>query len=592
MDMDISFGVLRDCFFFSGLDESELSQIFSKLQRVDLAENEYLFKERDPGDALYILIQGKLTALTTYKLTEKVIGFVRPGEVVGELNIFSNAPRSASIKAVYSSIVLRLSREDFQSICYKNPKILWQVSHLIARRSQSNMEILREGKTSKSQLIAIVSVGQKIDIQKLLSVLKINNNKVWGIDFFDFRDVKKVSDSVESGRTLICCVDSSELNEKKDSLQLFDKVVIAVNAECNDCHSIKNVWAECIQKNIEHLDKELMLLHDEDKTSYPNTQQYFNLASFLKCYHITLQSSKMVQRVLRLLSGNAIGLVVGGGGARGWAAVGVIKALMENDIPIDYVGGSSIGSGVTGVYSLIQSYRKVLEYSQSSACLFSNPFKISNLTWPLVSIFTGKLMTRWIQKNCGEVMICDLSLPFFAVSTNLSTLSEYVWDKEYLWQAVRASASAPMLAPPFTYKNQLHVDGGVLNNFPIDVMRNKLENRGIIIGVDITRSCSDFVKYNFPPVLSLWEVLRMKIRGEPYVSIMEVMDRTMMAVSMEKTIVNSKKCDVLIRPKLDDIGLLNFAKKEEVIERGYREAREQLSKYDWLKNPSCPCDEK
>ena len=573
--MDISVEALRDCFFFSGLNDNDLLQVFGKLQRVDLSENEYLFKERDQGDSLYVLIKGKLAAATQHKSVEKVIGFIRPGEVVGELNIFSNAPRSASVKAIHPSIVLRLSHEDFQSLCYKNPKILWEVSQLIARRSQSNMEILREGKTSQSQLIAIVSVGQQMDIQKLMSDLAGNSNETMNISFIDYSSLKADRHLIHSGRTIIYGMDYAELHKNSEVLQLSDKVVFAINAEHDNYDSLKKIWDECVERPTAHMERELMLLQTADKPFYLNTQKYFGLANFSKWYHVAVQSPKTVQRFLRLLSGNAIGVVIGGGGARGWAAAGAIKALLDHNIAIDYIGGSSIGAVVGCMYALSENYEQFMGLGKT----MGNPVKLHELTWPLVSIFSGAAPTEWTQGICGDVMISDFSVPYFAMSTNLSTMSEHIWDRGFLWQALRATGSAPMLVPPLTYNNQLHVDGGVLNNFPVDVMHAKLENRGFVIGIDITRSSLDVKAYDFPPTIKFWKALQMKIKGDAYIDIVETMDRTMMATSMEKTVRSGKRCDLLIRPKLDEFGLLDFAKKDEILERGYKEADEQLSKF-------------
>src|SRR5436309_2049949 len=123
--MDSSVNILRECSFFSSLNDEELRLLFAQCEKIELKEGAFLFHENEVGDALYILLTGKLVAITQQKEKENVIGFIRPGEIVGELSIFSKQPRSASIKALFDSSLIRLKREAFQSLCQKCPQILW-----------------------------------------------------------------------------------------------------------------------------------------------------------------------------------------------------------------------------------------------------------------------------------------------------------------------------------------------------------------------------------------------------------------------------------------------------------------------------------
>lgn len=579
--MEFSAEVLRDLPLFASLNKEDTFQILEKFEKIDLAEEAFLFLENEPGDSLYILIKGKLRVTTNHKTVEKLIGFIRPGELVGELTIFSNEPRSASVRALYPSTVLRLKREDLQSICYKHPSILWKITKSISVRSKSNISMIR----NKNQIVSVVCFEEDVEIGDLLKCFRDCNEIKFRIDFVDYNLIKSeknvfspIRKIVETGNTCICVISHRDLSSAREILNLSDKVIVLINSSCKDLNFLK----ENINL-INHLEKELILLHDSYKTWYPDTQRYLSLSNFSKNYHITFALPKTIRRLLRILSGHAIGLVLSGGGAKGWATIGAMRAFYEHNVEIDYIGGTSIGSAVGACYVLSENFEQfMLIFNKVFETFGSNPFAMKNLTLPLVSIFSGKNETDKIKEVCGRTLIHDLTLPFFAISANLSSYCEHIWDKGYLWQACRASLAIPPMLPPVIYNNQVHVDGGILNNFPTDVMSVKLEHQGYIFGVDIASSEMDQQKYNFPPAITFWEAVKIKLKigfkKVVYIGILEIMERIFMTASIEKLVENSKLCDLVIKPNLDGYKFSDFSKTKEMMEIGYQEATKQLSK--------------
>lgn len=580
--MEFSVENLKASPFFSNFDESDLLQIYSKLERQDLAEGEYLFKEGAPGDCLYILFKGKFIITVTAKMVEKTIGYVKRGEVVGELSIFSNAPRSASVKAAYSSIVMRLHREDFKAICFKNPKILWQVATVVATRSQSNIQLIRSDKKIQKQMIVILSMCQPNCSRQLVEEIRSQNLEKLNLQLIDYSASKQGANSLESENSTLYFIQQQDLVKNVEILHLADKVLIVIDEE-QDFDSLKRSYEE-LGKIIGPIEKELVLLHNSYKIWYPNTEKYLKLSQFSRSHHIAFKTPVTIQRFLRFQSGNSIGLVLSGGGAKGWATVGVIKALYEHNIKADYVGGTSIGAIISAIYALTDNYDQF--YQMFDSKLFSpKPFGFKKITWPIVSIFNGENETLGVKDICGDAKIEDLSLPFFSISSNVSTYGQTVWDKGYLWQACRASMSIPAILPPVTYLNQIHLDGGIINNFPVDVMSAKLDKHGYIIGVDISASSIDLEKYDFPAHIGFWEGLKMKMSGgkTKIINIAEIVNRLTMAGSIERTMQNDKLCDFLIKPNLDKFSFSDFGKKHEMIEVGYNEAIRELQKCDLLK---------
>ncbi|CAH8449525.1 unnamed protein product [Schistosoma rodhaini] len=178
-------------------------------------------------------------------------------------------------------------------------------------------------------------------------------------------------------------------------------------------------------------------------------------------------------RLARYLVGEAVGLVLGGGGARGCSHVGLIRAFQEAGIPIDLVGGTSIGSFMGALWA---DETRVAQFTQRARD-FTNCFnsiwkKIKDFTYPAVSIFSGKELNRQLQSIFHDRQIEDFWLPFFCVTTDITNCKMRIHTQGSSWRYVRASMSLSGYLPPLCdpYDGSLLLDGGYTNNLPADVM--------------------------------------------------------------------------------------------------------------------------
>ncbi|KAG8994279.1 phosphatidylcholine and lysophosphatidylcholine phospholipase [Tulasnella sp. JGI-2019a] len=174
------------------------------------------------------------------------------------------------------------------------------------------------------------------------------------------------------------------------------------------------------------------------------------------------------RRLARRLCGKSIGLVLGGGGARGIAHLGILKAFEERSIPVDHIGGTSIGAFVGGLYAkegnLIATSARVKAFSGR----MSNIWRIlSDVTWPVVAYTTGHEFNRGIFKGLGALHIEDMWLPYFCNTTNILTSRMDVHETGYAWRYVRASMTLVGLLPPLSDNGNMLVDGGYLDNLPV-----------------------------------------------------------------------------------------------------------------------------
>ncbi|KDN50368.1 hypothetical protein K437DRAFT_273102 [Tilletiaria anomala UBC 951] len=288
-------------------------------------------------------------------------------------------------------------------------------------------------------------------------------------------------------------------------------------------------------------------------------------------------------RLARRLCGKSIGLILGGGGARGCAHLGVLRALEERNIPIDIIGGTSIGSFVGGLYAreagLVPSLGRVKKFSGRMASLWR--FAI-DLTYPYVSYTTGHEFNRGIFKAFADTHIEDMWLPFFCNTTNITWSKMEIHTTGYAWRYIRGSMTLAGLIPPLIDSGDMLVDGGYMDNLPVSVMFSM--GAASVFAVDVG-SVDDTSPRNYGDALSGWWVVLN--RWNPWSdaikipSIPEIQGR-LTYVSSVKTLEEAKAMPgcFYLRMPVEKFGTLEFGKFNEIMAIGYDTARQKLAEWD------------
>lgn len=296
-----------------------------------------------------------------------------------------------------------------------------------------------------------------------------------------------------------------------------------------------------------------------------------------------------------------IGLALGSGSARGWAHIGVIRALADAGIKIDCVAGASIGSlagaaFVLGKVDMLEDFARQLDWKQIVSFL--------DITFPRSGLIDGKRITDFFRRHILEVNIEALPFPYCAVATDLATGSEVILNEGDLAEAIRASISVPGIFTPAKKNGSLLIDGGLVNPVPVSVVRNM--GADYVIAVNLNRGIVDKKRSanSIRPVAPLLkdavgrlppEPLRIGKRGnkklndlnesllsqmrrwmqrDPVPSIFDVIMTSIhiMEVQVTATRLAADPPDLLIEPKLGNIRFLEFHRAEEAIAEGYRAA--------------------
>ncbi|XP_075295503.1 patatin-like phospholipase domain-containing protein 7 isoform X4 [Opisthocomus hoazin] len=350
--------------------------------------------------------------------------------------------------------------------------------------------------------------------------------------------------------------------------------------------------------------KQLVLLHKEDGPLPSRTVEWLNMRSWCSA-HLHLHCPRRVfskrslpklvemyervfqkppdrhsdfSRLARVLTGNAIALVLGGGGARGCSQVGVIRALIEAGIPVDMIGGTSIGAFMSALYAEERSYNQMRIKARQWAMVMNSVFKtILDLTYPITSMFSGAAFNNSINNIFKDKQIEDLWIPYFTITTDITASAMRVHTDGSLWRYVRASMSLSGYMPPLCDPKDGHLlmDGGYINNLPADVARSM--GAKVVIAIDVgSRDETDLTNYG--DCLSGWWLLWK--RWNPLAEKVKVLNmaeiQTRLAyvccVRQLEMVKNSDYCEY-IRPPIDRYGTLDFGKFDEICEVGYQHGK-------------------
>jgi predicted acylesterase/phospholipase RssA len=299
----------------------------------------------------------------------------------------------------------------------------------------------------------------------------------------------------------------------------------------------------------------------------------------LQAYHHVRMGNQMdFRRLTRRITGKSIGLTLSGGGARGWAHVGVLRALEEAQMDFDWVAGASMGAIVAAGIALGWESERICEL----AARFSDPKKLLDYTFPYTSLTSTKRITSVLQTQFGGADIEDTWHPFFCISADLTHGEERIHTSGALWKAVRASMAFPGIFAPVSEDGCILIDGGAANNLPIDRMREMCP-QGTVIGVELLTGSPVSGGYDFGPSLSGWKTLSshlLPVSKRPKIPhVMNIISGLVYSNNHYRLNESWRCADLLIKVPVEAYGLLDFDKYAQIIDVGYRAAQKQLQEF-------------
>ncbi|VAW38149.1 hypothetical protein MNBD_CHLOROFLEXI01-320 [hydrothermal vent metagenome] len=583
---------------FKGLEEDVLRDIQAELELTTVASGETIMEVGDPGDALFIVIGGRLR-IVSQKANEDqpyTVDTYR-GQTVGEIGLITGAKRTAKAFALRDSLLAKLSQDAFKRLLQKHPDaMLAQFAGPIIERLQGQL-LGNEPVTSGVTTICVIPVDNSVPLAdftaKLTDALRsLGSTMVLNSEQCDAHlGTESVAyladDDPKNGRFIFWLNEQEAINDyvlyeadyeptawTRRCVRQADLLLIVGNA--NGSPALGDIETSLLARaKNQKIIQCLVLLHDENTDQPQNTAQWLSPRNVGNHYHVRLQRMADFRRIGRLLTGQGVGLVLSGGGARAMAQIGVIRALIEKGVPIDAICGVSGGAIFAGLHAMGLDFETMLARVEKSV-------KRVDYTLPLHALTTGKNFTNALAYLFGSVRIEDLWTTFFCISSNLTQAKLMMHESDSLMHAVRASTAIPGILPPAFQDGDILADGGLINNLPTDLM-NTRPDIGRIIAIDVARADQSKeltpFDYTVSGWKSLWNRLNPWAKNSEFPSIGEVMMRSILITNTQTLNITKHIIDLHLVPPVYSFGLMDFDKAQILADVGYRYALEKIGNW-------------
>jgi NTE family protein/lysophospholipid hydrolase len=580
------------------LNPDVVRDLESELDVFMLYGGEVLFREGEPGDYFCIVVDGRVRVTRAgARGDESRIAELGPGEIVGEMAVVTDEPRSATVVAVRDSHLARLTKAAFERFMVKQPAWAFQViSRTLARRLQ-RAGTSRDAESDRVSTVAIVPVGRTAPAGAVCQELQRSLSQFGPAIHLTSARVDEhlgrpgIAQAYERGGRNVRVIEwlaSQEIEHRfviyesdpflspwtERCIRQADHIILVGQGGADPALGEIEVELLGAHRSGSLARQWLVLVHDRDEPS--GTRHWLQARQVERHYHVRLGDRASFERLARLLAGSAVGLTLGGGFARGLAHLGVFRAFEEFGVPIDAIGSASMGAMLGALWALRWDRERIMR-EVCDAC--SDRF--GDMTFPFVAFKRGGKFSESVRRLFGDVQIEDLWTPFFCISANLNRSELMVHSQGSLAKAVLAATRAPGVFPPIVYDGELHVDGGVINNVPVDVTK-AFCNQGLTIGVDVAPPHQLNPVRDYGDAVSGWQTFwaRCFAKNRVYTpSILLVMIRTLEYTGISNQNARLKSADIFMYPDMLRFRRTDFHLADQIAQAGYDCARASLQEH-------------
>jgi NTE family protein/lysophospholipid hydrolase len=582
--------VLRAGKVFGQLPPDVLEDMANCLRLERVQGGHMVFAEGDVADSMLFVITGGLRVSRRVDGGLLLYNQIRVGESVGEIGLVLAQPRTADVVALRDSTLALLDRNSFQALMQRHPLVL---SEAFVRATFSHLRHTPQlAETNQTHTFAVVPLHMNADAASVARVVAqalggmgrvahITPEHGFGLDAQQnlLQPLVEWGDALEAENDFVVYeAEHSDTPWTRRAFRLADQVVFVASAEDEPgVTAMQDVLAHEPGYGLKRA--HLVLLHPPGAEQAVKVAQWRDLKHFERIYPLRQGHMADHARLARFLTGRAVGVVLGGGGARGFAHLGVLRALEEQGVPIDLVGGNSMGALLGALYAcgmpLDNISEKVMAFASGG----------ERLTLPLVSLVSGRRVERDLRRLFGDRTIDSLWLPYFAAACNLSQGCTTVLDRGPLWRAVLASNSPAGLFPPVPFEGDLLCDGAILDNVPVAAMRTRLgvplekrRGNGTVVAIDVDVQ-EDMVVDRQTRRLTMWGKLRSWLQRQPseVPSIADILYRAGHIGGIAQRDRTMAAADLYLQPPVKHFALMDYKRAADIAEVGYRHALERLA---------------
>ena len=589
---------------FAGIESAALDEVVDAVEWLLLPGGETLFRHGDVGDSLYVVASGRLRAVVQKPGgDERLLREAGRGDNIGELSLLTGEPRSATVRAIRDSELVRLSRSRFEQIQQNYPRSMFQLTRMLA-----GWLTARERPVNARMItIAVVPLGDDVpsDVAGRVAAALAEHGSVLHLSAGRVESVLGAGASIAEEGSPDYARITHWLNEQEaDHRFVVYESARDAPAWARRCVRQADRILACAQSGTdparcpipaelregadarEMADVELVLLHGDGSARPRGTAHWLSLRPFIAHHHVRHASSPDFARLGRHLAGRAIGLVLGGGGARAYAHIGVIRALEEAGIPIDRIGGTSLGALIAGQYAHGYRWQDMIAHNRR---VWVDRRPLKDYTLPLIAMLSGRGPLRALNATFGDARIEDLWLSFFCVTTNITRSELAVHQDGSIVRWINASMAIPGILPPVVSDaGDLLVDGSLLDNVPLDAMRRLSE--GPVIAVDVSPRVDAALGERYAETPSPWRLLgdlsRDGAANVPFPTIFDILSRSALVTSNQLAKRVRREADLHLAPPVSGFDMFAWNAIEQIVEIGYQSSRPIIAQWQSARSPS------
>ncbi len=575
---------------FASLEPAERARLAAELETLELKRGDVLVRQGEVADALYIVVTGRFAV--TLDGRRQLVAEIGPGQPIGEIAFLAGGARTATVTALRDSLVLRLGRADFEALCAKSPGIWRALTVALASRVAEGNVGRPDPPDPRPRTIAIIRAGgsplpepfvaQLADVFRRGSNTRLLRSETArevlpnGVAL-DSAEATHLLNALESRHDYVLFVADAELTPWSEKAIRQADLVLAVGLAHAGAQPnvLERLAAELLPPDAQRL----VLLHAA-RAPISGTARWLARRRIAMHHHVALDEPGDFARLYRFINGTALGLVACGGGAYCASHIGLYKAAVELGLVFDIMGGTSGGGAMTAAFAMGTAPDDV---DRATHEIFVTNRAMRRYTWPRYSLLDHTHYDRQLARYYAGVNIEDLWIPYFAVSTNLSSYDLHRHRQGDLWAAVRATGSVPVLLPPYyTQDGQMLVDGAILDNVPVRVMHELKSGPNIVVSFEAPKLERFAVDYSaLPSRRQLIEAMVNPLRRRtlpPAPGVGSVLMRAMMANRQDFERALRPEDLLMVPPVPQDMGVLDWHRHTELMERTYRWALEEVAR--------------
>jgi NTE family protein len=547
---------------FEGLDEDSALDVENALEWVDLPAGETLFKEGDAAPDAYVVTAGHLAIVMGTGASRRTVARICPGEVVGEMALLADAPRSATVVALHDSYLIRLPRRAFDVVMEGAPDARRYLFRVLTSRLQHTSS--GDAPAVAAEKIAIIPLGPVEPVRETLDWLahKVSPTIIGSACQEDRWD----HGGAIVGQKVVYMANNHHSAWARRCIDQADRVIFVASVNSGAVGLDVVAAAARLEREMS-----LVLVNPREAALPTGARAWLSHFPHSQILHVREADTRDYERVLRLISRSSVCMVLSGGGARALAHIGAIQALEEEGVPIDAIAGTSMGALIAAL-SAKGVRANEIRTRMRRHLIENNP--INEYTLPFVSLVRGRKLTRMFKEACEEAKVEDLWKTFFCVSADLITGDAVVHRSGPLWRALRASSAIPGLFPPVMDEGQMLVDGSIVDNMPTATMRSL--NRGLVIGVDVS-SVGTLAPCDVAIEQKSWLWLLMGGRSKMPSMAQILMSSGTIGSGSQRGSARAAT-DFLVEPCLDGVGVLSFSALDKAVEAGYNAMQAAIPK--------------